>query len=291
MNCGEIADHLSPLADEELERVKADRVRAHLSDCPPCNRHFQSLLHLKRRLPEILPFRTSPPGLRSAILDRLGSSARGDFFHVFLSRLRAQPFLASAVGVTVFLALFASALLFVHSRSMPPLIREVLFSHTETYQPPLEFVSADAGKLTRELSLRMRRKVEVPGLKECTPMGFRQCPLSGKSAVEIRYGHRQAILSLFIVPEMRSGEVKRLCKDGCYRKKEINGKMYGYCEAESCGAVFWSENESVFVVTSTLGTSFLFDVAGAIRRSHVLQISWSIFLPSSFPPICKEKLS
>jgi anti-sigma factor (TIGR02949 family) len=273
MDCGEIADHLSPLADEELEREKADRVRAHLTDCPRCNRHFQNLLHLKRRLPEILPFETSPPGLRSAILDRLEASSRNDFLHAFFSRLRAQPFLASAVGVTVFLALFASALWFVHSRSMPPLIREVLFNHTETYQPPLEFVSADASRLTRELSLRMRKQVEVPGLKECTPMGFRQCPLSGKSAVEIRYGHRQAILSLFIVPEMKNDEVKKLCNDGCFRKKEIDGKMYGYCEAESCGAVFWSENGRVVVVTSTLGTSFLFDVAGQIRRSYALEPS------------------
>ncbi len=274
MDCSAIADHLSPLADGELESEKVESVRAHLDKCPRCKKLLQDHMNIKQFLPQILPFEKAPPGLRSAILERLGSSPVSDFFYAFFARLRAQPFLASAVAVSVFLAVFASVLWVVNSRRLPPLIREVLAHHAD-YNHPLDVVSADPARIAQELYVRLKRKVPVSDLraKRCSLVGFSQCPICSRSAVKLKYNRRHsdspqkvAELSLFVVPVAREREVASLCKPATLREKRIDGETYGYCETGSGRVIFWWDDDAVFLLTSELELPILFDAASEIRR-------------------------
>lgn len=268
MDCSAAADHLSPLADGELEHDQAETVRAHIQKCPRCSRLFQGHVNVKRLVPRMLPLQKAPPGLKSAILDSLESRRRRDFLHVLFARLRAQPFLGSAVAVTVFLAIFASVIWLMNSRRLPPLIREALGYHAEAHQYPLEVASADAGRLTRELTLRLKRKISVPDLrsKRCVLVGFRQCPVCCKSGVEIRYGHPSANLSLFVVPSCTEEETATLCRPDTMRQKRMDGQTYFYCQIKSGRAIFWREDDNLFLVTSTLALPDFFETAREIRR-------------------------
>jgi len=270
MDCSGIADHLSPLADGELESEKVESVRAHLKNCPRCTRLFEIHVNVKQFLPQILPFKKAPPGLRAAILDRLGSTGASNLFHVFVSRLRAQPFLASVVAVTIFLAAFAGVLWLVNSQRLPLLIREVLHNHEEAYLHPLDVASANVGNAARELALRIRRKIGVPDLRsrDLTLRGFRQCPVCLKSAVEIRYWQPpDANLLLFVVPDAGQEEIEKLQKSGNFRKKRIAGETYYHCKTKSCRAIFWWEGDAIFLVTSCLTLPTPFETAREIRRS------------------------
>ncbi len=269
MDCSTVADHLSPLADGELEGREAETVRAHLDNCHHCHKLFKDLVKLKRLVPEVLPFEKAPPGLKSAILEKLDSSRIGDFFHLVFARLRAQPILASTVTVTMFLAVFAAALWVVNSHRLPPLIREVLGHHAEAHEYPLEVATADPSRLAKEVSLRLKKEINVPDLKsnKCTLMGFRECAVCLKSAVEIRYSHRDTNLSLFVVPVADGDEISRLCKPNTLRKKQMDGQTYYYCEGKSGQAVFWWEENDVFLVTTGAAFPMPFETAREIRRS------------------------
>jgi len=269
MDCSAIAGHLSPLADGELEQETAERVRAHLHECPHCNRLLQDHLTIKQLLPQKLPFEKASPGLKSAILDGLNASPVSDFFHVLFARFRAQPFLASGVAVTAFLAVFASVLLWMNRHGLPPLVREVIAHHAEASQHPLEIVTADASELARQIGLRWRRNIGVPDLssKDCTLMGASRCPVSGRSAVEMRYGHPKAKVTLFVISGARKEDFTGLCKPGTLRKKRIGGKTYYYCETKSCRAIVWWEDDYIIVMTSCLPLPEPFETAREIRRA------------------------
>jgi anti-sigma factor (TIGR02949 family) len=81
MDCSAMGDHLSSLADGELEGGNAESVWAHLRKCPRCNRLFHNHVNLKQLLRKMLPVEKAPPGLRSAVLDRLNSLRMREFFH------------------------------------------------------------------------------------------------------------------------------------------------------------------------------------------------------------------
>jgi len=269
MDCTNVADHLSPLADGELEAEMAESVRAHLQKCPRCRRLFQTHRDIKTLVSRLLPIQKAPPGLKSAILESLPSSRTGHFFYVLFARLRAQPFLASAVAVTVFLGLFAFVILLVNSKRLPPLIREALLHHAEAHEYPLEVAGADPAKLEQELRRRFKREINVPDLKakQCVLLGFRQCPVSTKPAAEIRYSHPNSNLSLFVVPVNGKEEIARLCKPGTLQVKKMDGQTYFYCDAKDGHAICWWNEDDVFLLTSTLNLPALFDAAKEVRRS------------------------
>lgn len=269
MDCGQIAEHLSPLADNELEPETAEKVRAHLDGCPQCEVLLRNHVKIKRLIPQLLPFQKAPAGLRVTILERLDASPTNDFFHAFFSRLRAQPFVASGVAVTAFLGVFAFALVFVNSHRLPPLIREVMAHQAGASQHPLRIVTGDAAQLSREISDRFDQEIAVPDLraKNCALMGCQVCPLCERSSVEIRYGHPKSDISLFVVPDASESDFVKLCKPGALRAKRLNGKTYYYCEMKSSRAILWWENNSVTVMTSSLPFPEHFDTATVIREN------------------------
>lgn len=273
MDCGQIAEHLSPLADSELEPEIAEKVRAHLDGCPQCEVLLRNHMKIKRLLPELLPFQKASERLRVTILERLDASPTNDFFHAFFSRLRAQPFVASGVAVTAFLGLFAFALVLMNSHRLPPLIREVMAHHAGASQHPLRIVTGDAVQLSRQLSARFDQEIAVPDLrgKDCALMGCEVCPLCEKSSVEIRYGHPKSDISLFVVPDASESDFVKLCQPDALREKRLNGKTYYYCEVKSSRAILWWENNSVTVMTSSLPFPEHFDTATEIREKPGLR--------------------
>lgn len=268
MDCGQIAQYLSPLADNELEPEIAERVRAHIDDCPHCETLLQNHLRIKRLLPRILPFQKAPPGLRSTILEGLDASPATDFIHAFFSRLRAQPFVASGVAVTAFLAVFAFALGFLNSHRLPPLIREVMAHHADASQHPLRIATGDAAKLSQEISARFDKEIAVPDLraKDCALMGSEICSLCDRSSLEIRYGHAKSNVSLFVVPDASEDDFVQLCKPSTLRKKQIDGKTYYYCETKASRAIVWWEKNSIVLMTSSLPLPDPFETATVIRE-------------------------
>lgn len=267
MDCSAIADHLSPLADDELEQEMAERVRAHLDECPSCKRLLRDHMTIKQLLPQKLPFEKAPPGLRSAVLDQLDASPVNDFFHGLFTRLRAQPFLASGVAVTVFLAAFAGVLLVMNSHRLPPLVREVIAHHAEASQHAIEVPGTDAAQLSRVLRERFDRDISVPDLtsKDCTLMGASRRPVCDRSAIGIRYGHPKANVMLFVVSEARQEDFTSLCKPGTLQTKKINGETYFYCETKSCRAILWWENDDIILMTSCLPLPEPFETAREVR--------------------------
>ncbi len=269
MDCSSAAEHLSPLADGELQQDVAEGVRAHLQKCPRCHGLFQTHQDVKRLVSRLLPVQKAPPGLKSAILASLPSSRMSSFLHVLFARLRAQPFLASAVIVTAFLAVFASVILLMNSKRLPPLVREALLHHAEADEYPLEVAGADPTKVEQELRRRLNRDIAVPDLKakQCLLLGFRQCPVCERPATEIRYTHPNANLSLFVVRTDGKAEIARLCKPGTLQVKKIDGQTYFYCDAKDGHVICWWKEDDVFLLTSTLGLPALFDAAREVRSS------------------------
>jgi len=268
MDCGQIAEYLSPLADDELEPEIAEKVRAHIDGCPHCETLLRNHVKIKQLLPRLLPFQKAPVGLRSTIIERLDASPVNDFMHAFFSRLRAQPFVASGVAVTAFLAVFAFALVFVNSHRLPPLIQEVMAHHAEANQHPMRTPPWDPDKLAKVISERFNRDIVVPDLrsKDCTLRGFEECPVCERSAFEIRYGHPKANICLFVVPDASENDFVDLCKPGTLRTKQINGKTYYYCETKVSRAIVWWEDDSIVLMTSCLPLPDPFDTATAIRE-------------------------
>ncbi len=268
MDCGQIAEYLSPLADNELEPEIAEKVRAHLDGCPRCQTLLRNHVKIKQLLPRLLPFQKAPVGLRSTIVERLDASPVNDFVHAFFSRLRAQPFVASGVAVTAFLAVFAFALVFMNSHRLPPLIREVMAHHADASQHPLQITTGDAARLRQEISARLNRDIVVPDLGEsdCTLMGLEECPLCERSAIEIRYGHPKANICLFVVPDASESDFVQLCKPGTLRTRQINGKTYYYCETKVSRVIVWWEDDSIMLMTSCLPLPDPFGTATTIRE-------------------------
>lgn len=268
MDCGQTAEYLSLLADDELEPEIAEKVRAHIDGCPRCETLLQNHVKIKQLLPRLLPFQKAPAGLRSTIIERLDASPVNDFMHAFFSRLRAQPFVASGVAVTAFLAVFAFALVSMNSHRLPPLIREVMAHHADASQHPLQVATGDPERLTQEISTRLKKEIVVPDLrsKDCTLMGLEECPLGERSALEIRYGHPRANICLFVVPDASENDFVQLCKPGTLRTKQINGKTYYYCETKVSRAIVWWEDDSIMLMTSCLPLPDPFETATAIRE-------------------------
>lgn len=273
MDCGQVVEHLSPLADNELEPEIAQEVQWHLDGCPQCEVLLRNHLKIKQLLPQLLPFQKAPAGLRGTILERLDASPTNHFLHVFFSRLRAQPFVASGVAVTVFLGLFAFTLVLLNSRRLPPLIREVMAHHAGASQHPLRIVTGDPVQLSRVISARFDREIAVPDLraKDCALMGCEVCPLCEKSSVEIRYGHPKSDITLFVVPDASESDFVKLCDPDALRAKRVNGKTYYYCETKSYRAIVWWENDSVTVMASSLPFPEHFDTATEIREKPGLR--------------------
>lgn len=268
MNCSQVAEHLSPLADDELEPEIAEIVQAHLEGCPRCEVLLRNHVRIKELLPRLLPFQQAPAGLRGTIVERLDAFPTKDFLHAFFSRLRAQPFVASGVAVTAFLAVFALGLVFVNSNRLPPLIREVLAHHAEATQHPLRVVTADAATLSQQIRARFDRDIAVPDLRaqNCALMGCEVCPLCERSSVEIRYGHPQSHISLFVVPDASESDFIKLCRPGTLQAKQVNGNTYYYCETKSSRVIVWWENESVMLVAASLPLPDHVDAATVIRE-------------------------
>jgi anti-sigma factor (TIGR02949 family) len=267
MDCGQIAEYLSPLADNELEPEIAEKVRAHLNGCPHCETLLQNHVKIKQLLPRLLPFQKTPAGLRSTILERLDASPVNDFVHAFFSRLRAQPFVASGVAVTAFLTVFAFAVVFMNSHRLPPLIREVMAYHAEASQHLLR-IPPDPNRLTKVISERFNRDIVVPDLSksDCTLRGWEECPVCERSAVEVHYGHPKANVCLFVVPDVSEDDFVELCKPGTLGAKQINGKTYYYCETRACRAIVWWEDDFIVLMTSCLPLPDPFETATAVRE-------------------------
>jgi anti-sigma factor (TIGR02949 family) len=266
MDCNRITDHLSPLVDGELEGEHAENVRAHLAECPRCNKSYHDRLHVKHILSTKLFLEKAPPSLRTAILDRLETPRIGDFLYFFFSKLRAKPFLAATVGVTIFLAAFAAVIALVNSHQLPPLVREALAHHVETDQP-LNIVDRDAGKVSRAMSSMLGTTVGVPDLrsKRLLLVGGKQWSVCGKLGAHIRYVHPASYVELFIVPVPRKEEIPKLCKPDTLQKEQVGGNSYFHCNANCGRVVMWWAGDSVFLVTSDLDFLYALDIACEVR--------------------------
>jgi anti-sigma factor (TIGR02949 family) len=267
MDCSGIADHLSPLADGELQQEMAEEVRAHLEQCPDCTRLLREHMTIKQLLPRKLPFEKAPPGLRAAILDHLDSWPINDMFHALFVRLRAQPFLASGVAVTAFLAVFAGVLLVMNSHRLPPLVREAIAHHAVASQHALQVPGSDARQIAQILKERFKRDISVPDLsdRDCTLMGAGRCPVCDRSAVEIRYGHPKANVTLLVISQAREEDFTNLCKPETLRTKTIDGETYFYCETRSCRAILWWQGDDIVIMTSCLALPAPFETARQVR--------------------------
>ncbi len=266
MDCSGIADHLSPLLDGELESAEAEIVRAHLAECPRCRKSYNDHTNVKQLLSRKLLFKNTPPGLRSAILDGLGSSGMGDFFHTFLARLRAKPLVASGLAVLVLLAIWVSVLLLPTSHRFAPVLLGLLDNYAEASLAPLDVLSADAGHLAKKMSQSLNRNISVADLKGKWGflVGARKCPICHKDAVEIRYLHPAGNFSHFMVLDAGKKAIAELCKSRELEEKRIDGAIYLYCE-KACGRVIvWWEGDDIFVVRSGLRLPS-FDIARDIR--------------------------
>jgi anti-sigma factor (TIGR02949 family) len=266
MDCDRFTDHLSPLVDGELEKEHAKSVRAHLAECPRCNKSYHDHLHVKHILSTKLFLEKAPPSLRTAILDRLETPRIGDFLHIFFSKLRAKPFLAATVGVTIFLAAFAAVIALVNSHQLPPLVREALAHHVETDQP-LNIVDRDAGKVSRVISSMVGRTVWVPDMrcKRLSLVGGRQWAVCGKLGAHIRYVHPASYVELFIVPVPRKEEISKLCKPATLEEEQVGGNSYFHCSANCGRVVMWWAGDSVFLVACDLDLSNVLDIACEVR--------------------------
>jgi mycothiol system anti-sigma-R factor len=270
MDCSGIANHFSPLLDGELEREKAERVRAHLAECRHCNKSFQDHMAVKRLLSQKLLFEKAPPGLRSGILDRLDSPRAGDFFPLLLAKIRSKPILASGTAVTAVVGALAYALFFTNPKGLPPLIAQVLRGHATAYHAALDIASEDVGEIARGIGPRVRRNIGVPDLKSkwCFLLGARACPLCGNPGAEMRYLHPAGSISFFLVSHAGERTITRLRHCGKLKKKRIGDRSYLYCE-RTCGRfISWWEGDDIFTVTSDvcLPSAFVFEVAREIRQ-------------------------
>lgn len=71
MNCRDLVDRLIDYLDGELTAEEAERIRAHLGQCPPCEcyvRTYQLTIQITRQLP------VAPPPER--LLERLRQAVR-----------------------------------------------------------------------------------------------------------------------------------------------------------------------------------------------------------------------
>ncbi len=270
MDCGVFTDHLSPFADNELDQEMAEQVRGHLDECPRCQRLVRGHMTIKQLLPRKLPFEQAPPGLRAAVLDQLDASPSRDFFHGLFSRLRAQPFLASGVAVSAFLAVFAGILLVMNSHRLPPLLQDVLAHHVGAAQHPIEVPGTDASQLAGVLREKFDIDISIPDLsaKGCALMGASRCPLCDRPAIGIRYGHPKANVMLFALSEAHREDFPRICKAGTLQEKKIDGETYFYCETKSCRAILWWEKNDIIIMTSCLPFPDPFETAAEVRRGR-----------------------
>jgi len=275
MDCSGIADHLSPLLDGELEHDKAERVRAHLERCPRCRKSYQHHMSVKRVLSRKLLFEKAPPGLRSAILDRLDSAPGGDFLYAFVAKLRAMPPVAAGLALILLIVIYSSIVLLVRSDRLPPLVLGMMSNYAKAYQPPLEINTGDAEEVAQTMSVMMEKEITVADLKGMWffLMGGRKCLLCSSPAIEIRYLHPAGNLSFFIVSEVGQSEIARLCRSGTLKQKEVGGKRYLCCQMKFGRAVLWWKGEDIFAVTSDscLPSVCLLDAAEGIRSALVRQ--------------------
>jgi len=118
MKCPDFRPDLSALADNELKADRAERLRAHLRDCPSCAQELSELGRLRsamRSAGRVPP----PPNLALAVRVRLSQRQHSHFYDRLRVRLQNQM---EPVALPAAAGLFSALLLFgvlIHSLAIP----------------------------------------------------------------------------------------------------------------------------------------------------------------------------
>lgn len=75
-DCGQVRESSSDYLEEDLPSSKLERIRAHLSGCPPCQSFVDSLASVVGMLTK-LPDAQAPSNLKRSILDSVKSEEEG----------------------------------------------------------------------------------------------------------------------------------------------------------------------------------------------------------------------
>ena len=70
--CEEARTHSSDYIDDEIDATLRERIRAHLTECPPCEAFFRTLRETIAAL-RVMPAQTAPAGFADRIRESINS--------------------------------------------------------------------------------------------------------------------------------------------------------------------------------------------------------------------------
>ncbi|MGH7369879.1 MAG: zf-HC2 domain-containing protein [Candidatus Methylomirabilaceae bacterium] len=207
MDCRELREQISALADGALTPEEQEKLDEHLSGCDACSRFLTLEQSTKRLLRQRLLQPQLPPGLRETIIrgirgaERTAATRRRSALARFL---RPAPILAMAAALALFLGL---SIFYGPPRSTEasPFVRDSVDGHVKCLlgEYTMEVELANPDKLARWFQGRLQFPARLPQFARQDQTELwegRVSLMGGVRSAQVFYRWKGKTLSLFVLP-------------------------------------------------------------------------------------------